>query len=250
MIPMLPCWIDKSLELSWRCGRMNRPKLAWWSRENFNWTIPLPSASYIPLSHSRNEPRLMGWDGGVVISMRQRGSEGMNTFLLIRIFYARESRRQVSRRNDFKLDKFVLNPIDRKLAKSWWDFVVAICRFRCGRTTVWAKEMVRSFSEAGMRWSLRMYRQDSLFRKRQRLDVRSLESNLAILCWFSCVVSWSPSPSRFLSYVWVRNRTDESCRYDQTLYEDSDINRMNEAAGLFESISNSRSVFRISSRTV
>lgn len=28
--------------------------------------------------------------------------------------------------------------------------------------------------------------------------------------------------------------------YDQTLYEDSDINRMNEAAGLFESISNSR----------
>ncbi|KAL8280887.1 hypothetical protein RQP46_006566 [Phenoliferia psychrophenolica] len=28
--------------------------------------------------------------------------------------------------------------------------------------------------------------------------------------------------------------------YDQTLYEDSDVNRMNEAAGLFESISNSR----------
>lgn len=31
-------------------------------------------------------------------------------------------------------------------------------------------------------------------------------------------------------------------RYDQTLYEDSDVNRMNEAAGLFESISNSRCV--------
>ena len=35
-------------------------------------------------------------------------------------------------------------------------------------------------------------------------------------------------------------KTDVVRRYDQTLYEDSDINRMNEAAGLFESISNSR----------
>lgn len=33
--------------------------------------------------------------------------------------------------------------------------------------------------------------------------------------------------------------------YDQTLYEDSDVNRMNEAAGLFESISNSRYVRRL-----